>query len=400
MPKKSVLIAIFLLILLYPQCSVKKTLRFEPETEGMSSMRLQRLDGIIEAAIEKHDFPGAVILVGRRGRVVFQRAYGESQWVPEHHRMEKDMIFDLASLTKPVATTTSIMLLLEQGKLRLQDKVKEYVPEFETYSDENDKPGEDACILHLLTHTSGLPPYTEDSEIKEKFGDSCKAEDLVNHIARLKKTNPPGNEFNYSCLGFITLAYIIKELTGQSVSEFAEENIFQPLGMKDTFFNPPEEYIDRCVPTEVINGIPLKGVVHDPLARLQGGVSGNAGLFSTVGDLAIFARMLLNRGRYKSTRVLSPLAVERMTELCREVSFSGRGLGWDLDSPYSSNGGDLFGPDSFGHTGYTSTSLWIDPKTKTFVIFLTNRIHPEDKGAVIAIRSKVANIVAASIINK
>jgi len=398
--KKSALTTLLLIILLHPQCSLKKSLRFEPETEGMSSMRLQRLDGIIEAAIENHDFPGAVIQVGRRGRIVFQRAYGQSQRVPEHNPMKKDMIFDLASLTKPVATTTSIMLLLEQGKLRLRDKVKEYVPEFETYLDENDKPGDDACILHLLTHTSGLPPYTEDGEIEEIFGDSCKTEDLVNHIARLKKTNPPGNEFHYSCLGFITLAHIIKEITGQSVSEFAEDNIFQPLGMKDTFFNPPEEYIDRCVPTEVINGIPLKGVVHDPLARLQGGVSGNAGLFSTADDLAVFAQMLLNRGRYKSTRILSPLAVERMTELCREVSFSGRGLGWDLDSPYSSNGGDLFGPDSFGHTGYTGTSLWIDPETKAFVIFLTNRIHPEDKGAVIALRSKVANIVAASIINK
>ncbi len=149
MPKKSVLIALFLLILLFPQCSVKKSLRFEPETEGMSSMRLQRLDGIIEAAIEKHDFPGAVILVGRRGRIVFHRAYGESQWIPEHYPMEKDMIFDLASLTKPVATTTSIMLLLEQGKLRLRDKVKEYIPEFETYLDENDEPGDDACILLL-----------------------------------------------------------------------------------------------------------------------------------------------------------------------------------------------------------------------------------------------------------
>jgi len=400
MPKKSVLIALFLFILLYPQCSLKKSLRFEPETEGMSLVRLQRLDGIMQAAIEKHDFPGAVILVGRRGRIVFYRAYGESRRVPEHHPMEKDMIFDLASLTKPVATATSIMLMLEQGKLRLRDKVKEYVPEFETYLDENGEPGDDACILHLLTHTSGLPPYTEEDKIEEEFGDSCKTEELVSYIARLKKTNTSGDEFHYSCLGFITLAHIIKEITGQSVSEFAKENIFQPLGMKNTFFNPLKEYINRCVPTEVIDGIPLKGVVHDPLARLQGGISGNSGLFSTADDLAVFAQMLLNKGRHKNTRILSPLAVERMTELCREVSFSGRGLGWDLDSPYSSNGGDLFGPDSFGHTGYTGTSLWIDPETKTFVIFLTNRVHPEDKGAVIAIRSKVANIVAASIINK
>lgn len=167
--------------------------------------------------------------------------------------------------------------------------------------------------------------------------------------------------------------------------------------MKHTFFCPNEKMRARCVPTEVLKGQPLVGVVHDPLARLQGGVSGNAGLFSTADDLAIFAEMMLHSGDYKGTRILSPLTVARMTAVWPKAPFAGRGLGWDLDSPQSTNGGDLFGPNSYGHTGYTGTSIWIDPDTGTFLIFLTNRVHPDDKGAVAALRSRVANVTAAAI---
>jgi len=168
--------------------------------------------------------------------------------------------------------------------------------------------------------------------------------------------------------------------------------------MKHTFFTPPEKFHNRCVPTEVINGKPLIGVVHDPLARLQGGISGNAGLFSTADDLSIFADMLLQRGVFNGVQILSPLTVERMTTIVPEVEFSGRGLGWDLNSAYATNGGDLFGENAFGHTGYTGTSIWIDPDTQTSVIFLTNRVHPDDGGSVVPLRSKIANIVASSII--
>jgi CubicO group peptidase (beta-lactamase class C family) len=195
------------------------------------------------------------------------------------------------------------------------------------------------------------------------------------------------------------LAFIVKEVSGDNVADFARKNIFDPLGMNHTCYIPERPLLERCVPTEVIDGKPLIGVVHDPLARLQGGISGNAGLFSTADDLAVFARMLLNGGRLGETRILSPLTVNRMTAVFHDVSFSGRGLGWDLDSSYSTNGGDLFGPKSFGHTGYTGTSIWIDPETETFVIFLTNRVHPDDLGSVTALRSKVANVVAASINN-
>jgi len=370
----------------------------KPEEVGMSSVRLARVHEIIKEAVANKEFPGAVLLVARKGKVIIREAYGLSQLVPEEKPMTADLIFDLASVTKPVATATSIMILVEQGRIRLWDRVNLYVPEFVPYIQEGGIPGEDARLWHLLTHTSGLPPYTDAAEVEKLYGKPCPTETLVQHIAKLRKNDPPGKTFNYSCLGYITLAYIINKVTGQTVADFAAENVFRPLKMDHTFYNPPEKYRDLCVPTQVVDGAPLKGVVHDPLARLQGGVSGNAGLFSTADDLAVFAQMMLGGGEYRGVRILSPLAVERMTEIYPRVLPSGRGLGWDLDSDYATNGGDLFGPQSYGHSGYTGTSLWIDPETQTTVVFLTNRVHPDDKGDVIALRSKVANVVAASII--
>ena len=216
----------------------------------------------------------------------------------------------------------------------------------------------------------------------------------------MEKINAPGEEFHYSCLGYISLASIIKQLTHLTVAEFAAENVFRPLGMRETFYSPSPKFLKRCVPTENYGELPLRGIVHDPLARLQGGVSGNAGLFSTADDLAVFVQMVLNRGIFRGRRILSPLAVERMTEIYPRVFFSGRSLGWDLDSSYATAGGDLFGADSFGHTGYTGTSIWIDPETGTFLLFLTNRVHPDDKGSVLSLRSRIANVVAASIIEE
>jgi CubicO group peptidase (beta-lactamase class C family) len=360
-------------------CAQQSRDRAKPEEVGLSSRRLRQLDTIVDEALARKDFPGAVLLVGRKGKVVYRKAFGDSQLVPKRQPMEESMIFDLASLTKPVATATSIMIL------------------FSPYIDEAGKPAEDARLWHLLTHTSGLPPYTDASEVEKKYGRPCSLDNLISHIALLKKNSAPGAAFDYSCLGYITLSYILKKITGQDIAAFSAEHIFKPLEMKHTFFVPAVKYRASCVPTEVVEGKPLVGVVHDPLARLQGGISGNAGLFSTADDLATFAMMMLNKGQYKGRRILSPLTVERMTSVWPKASFAGRGLGWDVDSSYSTNGGDLFGPHSYGHTGYTGTSLWIDPDTETFVIFLTNRVHPDDKGSIIAMRSRVANVVAASI---
>ncbi|MFC2167406.1 serine hydrolase domain-containing protein [Acidobacteriota bacterium] len=363
----------------------------------MSSAHLSLLDDIFYEAVKKKEFPGADILVSRRGKVVFRKVYGHSQWIPEILPMKESMIFDLASITKPVATATSIMILVERGKIRLWDKVKDYIPEFSSYIDEEGNTSADARLWHLLTHTSGLPPYCDALEVEDKYGAPCPVNILVDHVGQLEKTNAPGEEFHYSCLGYISLAHIVKIVSGKSIAEYAQENIFDPLEMTHTFYVPPEEFSSLCVPTEVINENPLVGTVHDPLARLQGGISGNAGLFSTADDLAIFAQMLLNGGKIGKKRILSPLTVKRMRSIYPEVFFAGRGLGWDLNSAYSSNGGDIFGELSFGHTGYTGTSIWIDPETQTFVILLTNRVHPDDSGAIVPLRSRVANVVASSI---
>jgi len=369
----------------------------KPETVGMSSAGLALLDGIISEAVARRDFPGAVMLVAHKGKIVYRKAFGVSQWVPETRPLTPDMIFDLASVTKPVATATSVMLLVERGRIRLWDRVRLYVPEFTVWYGEKDLPGEEARLYNLLTHTSGLPPYTDAKEAAKKLGDPCDTADLVKLIAAIPKERPVGSEFVYSCLNYITLAHIVHEVSGRTLDQFATENIFKPLGMSRTFYRPPAELLDQCVPTEVVNGQPLRGIVHDPLARLQGGVSGNAGLFSTADDLAVFAQMMLDGGSYGGVRILSPLTVARMTEIFPHLEEFGRGFGWDIDTDYSTVRGDLFGPRSYGHSGYTGTSIWIDPETKTTVILLTNRVHPDDKGDIIALRSKVANVVAAAI---
>jgi len=296
-----------------------------------------------------------------------------------------------------VATATAVMILVERGKISLRDRVKKFIPWFRPYSSEKEAREKEAQIWHLLTHTSGLPAYAEEEQIAKQFGRPCSLEQMVGYIGRRPKLSPPGREFRYSCLGFISLAYIVEQVSGQKFEVFVQENIFQPLGMRDTMFNPPPELKAKCVPTEKVGNRILQGVVHDPLARLLGGVSGNAGLFSSALDLATFAQMLLNGGQAAGVRILSPLSVRRLTEVFPLALEAGRGLGWDLNSPYNSPRGDLFGWQSFGHTGYTGTSLWIDPATKCFVILLTNRVHPEDKGSVTGLRTKVANIVASAI---
>jgi len=387
-------------------CSAGGGMVDSPGDRGLDPKRLGRLDDIMKEALTNRDFPGAVILAGRKDKIVFRKAYGDSQWIPAKKPMTVKTIFDLASLTKPMATAASVMILAERGMLSLEDRVIKYVPEFSAYADEIGEAGENARLWHLLTHTSGLLPYTVDKDAKDVeavYGNPCPTEFLVRFISGLRKTDPPGKAFHYSCLGYITLAHIIKIVSGQSVAEFAAENIFQPLKMKHTFFTPADKVKTLCAPTLVIEGRPLQGVVHDPLARLQGGVSGNAGLFSTADDMAVFAQMMLNQGQYKGTRILSPLSVERMTTVYSKAAFAGRGLGWDLDSAYASNSGEIFGPSSYGHSGYTGTSIWIDPETSTYLIFNTNRVHPDDKddrGAMLSWRAKVANIVASAVLVK
>ncbi|MHB8055133.1 MAG: serine hydrolase domain-containing protein [Candidatus Aminicenantales bacterium] len=378
-------------------CSEQGLPRGSARSAGFSPERLALAPAIIREAIARKEFPGAVLLVARKGRIVLHEAYGESRWVPDHRPMTTDMIFDLASITKPLATAPAVLLLVERGRISLWDKVKTYIPGFVAFRDWLGVEGEDARIWHLLTHTAGLPSYTDAEAAAKVLGRPCAPEALVNYIAALPKISPPGQQFTYSCLGYITLAEIVRRVSGQSLDRFAEENIYRPLGMDRTLFRPGPEVLDLCVPTQVVDGRPLQGVVHDPLARLQGGISGNAGLFSTAGDLAVFAQMLLDGGEFRGKRIFSRAAVARMTSVYPKAEFTGRGLGWDLHSAFASNGGDLFGTHSFGHSGYTGTSIWIDPDTRTIVILLTNSVHPDDTGKILPLRSRVANVVAGAI---
>jgi CubicO group peptidase (beta-lactamase class C family) len=311
--------------------------------------------------------------------------------------MRVDMLFDLASITKPVATATAIMQLLEEGRLRLWDPVSDFIPGFTSFIDQDGRSGPPIRIWHLLTHTSGLRAFIPNPEIEQFLGIPCRIRDLALYIARDEKLFEAGTEFLYSDLDFIVLGYLVETISGRNLELYCRDHIFEPLGMHHTGFNPGKELRPFCVPTEVLGGTVLQGVVHDPRARILGGVAGHAGLFSTADDLAVFAQMMIDGGEFQGVRILSQLSVARMTEVFPRVTFAGRGLGWDLESDYSTNRGDLFGTGSFGHTGYTGTSIWVDPQTRTFVVFLTNRVHPDDTGEAATWRSRVANVVAAAV---
>jgi CubicO group peptidase (beta-lactamase class C family) len=367
----------------------------DPAEVGMDIHMLSRADSVIADAIDSSLIPGAVLLVMRDARIVYRKAYGYSMLIPDKKPMTVETVFDLASITKPVATATSAMILLERGYLRLLDPVDMYIKGFKPWVDPDSGATQKIRIWHLLTHTSGLPPYAPVKELQDKYG-SPNPDSLMAYICGVERLSPPATTFRYSCLNFITLQRIIEHITGMDLAEFSHEYIFKPLKMTHTGYKPGT----GCAVTEVIDDKPLDGIVHDPLARIMMDcISGNAGLFSTADDLARFAQMMLNKGELDGVRILSPLTVEKMTSVPDAVGFSGRALGWDVDSDYSSNGGDLFPYGSFGHTGYTGTSIWIDPATSTVVILLTNRVHPHDTGSVVRLRSLIANIAAASIID-
>jgi uncharacterized protein YbbC (DUF1343 family)/CubicO group peptidase (beta-lactamase class C family) len=356
------------------------------------------LDEIIEAEIAKKQLPGAVVIVGRKGKVVWRRAYGNRALEPAPEPMTVDTIFDLASLTKVVATATSMMILVERGLVRLGDPVSRYIPEFGESGKKN------ITVEQLLTHRSGL---IADNDVKDYEQGPAEA---MRNIWKLAPLAEAGSKFIYSDVNYIVLAELVKRVSGKAVDLFASENIFRPLGMKDTGYKPDASLTPRIAPTEKRGEKWMRGEVHDPRAYLLGGVAGHAGLFSTADDLAIYCQMILNRGEFQGARVLSPMGVARMTE-ARPIQGAGgnavdgaaRGIGWDIFTGYSANRGDLFPLGSFGHTGFTGTGLWIDPSSETFVVFLSNRVHPKldtkHPADVSSLRGRVASVVAASIID-
>jgi uncharacterized protein YbbC (DUF1343 family)/CubicO group peptidase (beta-lactamase class C family) len=364
--------------------------------EKIDLSRLDAIPPLVEQAIADKKLPGAVVLVGRGDRVVYEKAIGNRAVEPAVEAMTPDTIFDVASLTKVVATTTSVMKLVEDGRVRLVDRVADYIPGFERYNKAN------ITVRHLMTHTSGLRP---DLDMGDPWVGYDKAIELA--IEEVP-TAPPGERFVYSDINYFLLGDIVKRVSGLPLDQFAKKNVFEPLGMKDTGFLPPASLRSRIAPTEKCTpyGYPcegpnlemLRGVVHDPTARRMGGVAGHAGLFSTAADLSIFCRMLLNGGSYDGKRVLSPLTVAKMTTPASAPGDPNvRGLGWDIDSSYSSNRGELLPIGSFGHTGFTGTSIWIDPLTREFVVFMSNRVHPDGKGDVTPLRAKVATIAASAL---
>ena len=362
----------------------------------LDTAKLQAIDALVRQEIEQKKLPGAVVLIGRGPRILYHRAIGQRAVEPSPEPMTLDTIFDLASLTKVVATTTGMAMLIEQGKVRLNDRVSTFVPGFERYGKA------DITIRHLLTHMSGLRPDVD-------LADAWKGYDTAISLAIEEvPTSPPGTRFVYSDINFFLLGDIISRVSKQPLEAFARDHIFKPLGMKDTMFVPPASLVPRIAPTERCGELGpcdsaadgsktvLRGVVHDPTARRMGGVAGHAGLFSTAADLAVFCRMLLGGGAYRGTRLLSPLAVTKMTTPAtpgeeRNV----RTLGWDFDSSFSANRGELLPIGSFGHTGFTGTSLWIDPATGMYVVFLSNRVHPDGKGDVTPLRARVSTIAAS-----
>ncbi len=432
---------LFLFLLLAAYCSLLAAQGLPlaaPQTVGMSAEKLNQIDALVAGDIADKKLPGAVVLVGHKGKIVFRKAYGNRSLVPTVEKMTVDTIFDVASLTKVIATTTSVMILVERGQIRLNDTIGKFIPEIQ---DENVKK---VTIQQLLTHVSGFAP---DFDLREKW---TGRDGMLQALVREKLRQPAGTKFVYSDINFITLGEIVRRIAagenlaksgnysvvipkGYEFSPFVSRNLFQPLSISNTNFFRTEFETDvegfalpkerenvlmansKIAPTENIKGQNsylgskfegdnktgeqiLRGKVHDPTAYRMGGVAGHAGLFSTADDLARFCQMLLNGGVLDGKRILSSNTVARMTAPI-VVSEDGatRGLGWDINSSFSSNRGELFPLGSFGHTGFTGTSVWIDRVSQTFVVFLSNRVHPDGKGDVTPLRARVATVVASAI---
>lgn len=378
-----------------------------PQTAGMSAEKLNQIDALVEKDIADKKFPGAVVVIGHKGKIVYRKAFGNRALVPAVEKMTIDTIFDAASLTKPVVTATSVMILVEQGKIRLTDTIGKFIPEIQ------DKDAKNVTVLQLLTHVSG---YAPDFDLREKW---TGRDGMLQALYKEKLRQPAGTKFVYSDIGFIVLGEIVQRVSGKTLNDYAAAN-FANIKMNPSGFRPFKETTVNnsalnIAPTENIKGQNsylgstfqgdektgseiLRGKVHDPTAYRMGGVAGHAGLFTTADDLARYCQMLLNGGVLDGKRILSAQTVARMTAPY-VISESGqtRGLGWDMNTSFSSNRGEFFPLGSFGHTGFTGTSVWIDPTTQTFVVIMSNRVHPDGKGDATPIRARIATLAAAAV---
>ncbi len=400
-------------------CQAQPLKHVSPEKVGMDSRRLLKADSIIEDAIRQGHIPGAVLAVVRHGKMAYLKAYGNRQVWPKVQPMTTNTIFDLASCSKAISTALSALILCEEGKFRMLDAVNRYIPGFEDWKDETD--GLTTIrIHHLLTHTSGLPAYYSPPADAVPDPDAA-----IERIAHMKRAFKPGTGFRYSCLNFITLQRVIETTSGMSLRDFSRSRIFEPLGMNHTDYIPcapdadgvwrntdqpcwaplmPEGQDWRSIvaPTtrQGADSV-LCGMVHDPLARIMnGGISGNAGLFSSAEDIAILCAMLQAEGTWEGKCIMSRQAARLLRTVPRFAEPFGRTYGWDCYSDYASCRGDLFSPQTYCHTGFTGTGIVIDPELDCSVILLTNSVHPDEGGSTIRLRSLVSNAVAASIVQR
>lgn len=400
---RNALVSIFILLFVLAACSPTfaqhpqgakqkspvKTSSIARAPELQSGDRFAPIDAIVKQAIRADQIPGAVVLIAHNGEVVYRKAFGSRSIEPRREPMTLDTIFDVASLTKTMVTAMSLMRLVELGQVRLNDPVARYIPEFA----HNGK--EDITIRQLATHFSGL---REDLERKQPWpvNNGAGKQEAYRRAHDETPIAPPGAVFRYSDINFIVLGEVIERVSGMPLEKYAQSHIFAPLGLAHTQFLPPASWLPLIAPTEYDErNQMLRGVVHDPTARLMGGVAGHAGLFSTADDMAVFAQALLD-----GKGPLSSITIQKMTTPQQPPTATVlRGIGWDIDSPFSSNRGELLPVGSFGHTGFTGTSLWIDPATKTYIIILSNSVHPHSRpgGGVVALRTKIATATAAAL---
>lgn len=344
---------------------------------------MAEIGDIVDREVAVGHIPGAVVLVGQHGKVVYRAAFGALALLPKATPMRPNAIFDLASLTKVIATTTAVMQLTEAGRIRLDKSASVYWPAF-------GNAGKSAItVRQLLTHTSGLRP---DLNLADSW---CGETATLARVAQERPIHPPGERFLYSDINFIVLGELVRRVSGEPLDVFTERHVFAPLGMADTTFHPAPANRRRIVPTDREAGTLRWGVVQDPTAYRMGGVAGHAGLFSTADDLAKFAQMLLRRGKGAGRTILRADTVAEMTSPMELPGGVRRGLGWDVASPYATGIDTAFGPNSFGHTGYTGTMLWIDPADQTFLVLLTSRLHPNGAGDAKPVREQIARLVGA-----
>lgn len=341
----------------------------------------EKVEAIVEAGIEAGEMPGAVVVVANRDGVLYRKAFGDRQVEPIREPMTLDTVFDMASITKPVATATSVMVLVQEGKIDVNQPVSKYLPEFGA----NGKA--DITVADLLLHVGGLIPDNALRDYQSGIDNAWK------NIWELKPRSARGEKFSYTDVGFLVLGRLVERLSGKPLNDFAAERIFRPLKMADTGYRPRSELLSRIAPTEKRDDAWIRGEVHDPRAFLLDGVAGHAGMFSTADDLVRYGQMMLGKGERDGVRVLDRETFELMTAP-RSVPRGTRTFGWDHRSPYSRNRGKSFSDAAFGHGGFTGTVLWIDPAKDLIFVFLSNRLHPDGKGTVNGLAGEIATIIS------